>query len=554
VALKNHPKLVDDADYHIKVSELVSSERPRWAGEKSFVPLGAVWEDIDKRLDKESERQKSMVQLMNQVERLANRDSLVGSKSQALRQTDWTLQSPRAFWQSHCQCLVALKTHPKLADDVDYQDSVSTLLSATFSLSMIGDGLEPLRLSWQRVEQGLDKQEKRPRYVSFGWYATSMVAMVLLAVGLVYQFHQSNNELKGDFENQLAALNQQLTAVDNKQADNLSQQLARLESKHAETAQALNNKQAETAQGLSEQLTALDNKQAKTTDELSEQLSFATNKQSEQLSAADKLSVRVTALDQKQAETAFDLSKQLEAVNNKQSEQLSAVDNKHVQTANKLSVRVTALDQKQAETAQELSEQLAALDQKQAETAQTLRTDITALDQKQAQTTNDLDKRLTAVDQKQADTIGNLSGQLASLESKHAQTAQTLRTEFTALDQKQAQTLRTEITAVDNKHVQKAGELSERLIEVDKRIGKVVRDRLKDGSFGPEMVMIPAGTFRMGDIQGGGDSDEKPVHQVSIKSFAMGRYEVTFAEYDKFAEATGEQSLQIAIGDVAIVR
>ncbi len=289
---------------------------------------------------------------------------------------------------------------------------------------------------------------------------------------------------------------------------------------------------------MSEQLTALDNKQAKTTDELSEQLSFATNKQSEQLSAADKLSVRVTALDQKQAETAFDLSKQLEAVNNKQSEQLSAVDNKHVQTANKLSVRVTALDQKQAETAQELSEQLAALDQKQAETAQTLRTDITALDQKQAQTTNDLDKRLTAVDQKQADTIGNLSGQLASLESKHAQTAQTLRTEFTALDQKQAQTLRTEITAVDNKHVQKAGELSERLIEVDKRIGKVVRDRLKDGSFGPEMVMIPAGTFRMGDIQGGGDSDEKPVHQVSIKSFAMGRYEVTFAEYDKFTEAT----------------
>jgi formylglycine-generating enzyme required for sulfatase activity/predicted DNA-binding protein with PD1-like motif len=69
--------------------------------------------------------------------------------------------------------------------------------------------------------------------------------------------------------------------------------------------------------------------------------------------------------------------------------------------------------------------------------------------------------------------------------------------------------------------------------------GKVFLDRLKDGSLGPEMVWIPAGEFRMGDIQGGGDYDEKPVHRVSIKRFAMGRYEVTFAEYDKFAEATG---------------
>jgi formylglycine-generating enzyme required for sulfatase activity len=54
------------------------------------------------------------------------------------------------------------------------------------------------------------------------------------------------------------------------------------------------------------------------------------------------------------------------------------------------------------------------------------------------------------------------------------------------------------------------------------------------------MVWIPAGTFRMGDIQGGGYSNEGPVHEVSVDSFAMGRYEVTFAEYDKFAQATGK--------------
>jgi len=70
---------------------------------------------------------------------------------------------------------------------------------------------------------------------------------------------------------------------------------------------------------------------------------------------------------------------------------------------------------------------------------------------------------------------------------------------------------------------------------------KVFRDRLKDGSLGPEMVWIPAGSFRMGDLQGGGNKDEKPIHQVSVGRFAMGRYEVTFAEYDKFAQATGRQ-------------
>jgi len=70
---------------------------------------------------------------------------------------------------------------------------------------------------------------------------------------------------------------------------------------------------------------------------------------------------------------------------------------------------------------------------------------------------------------------------------------------------------------------------------------KFFRDTLIDGSKGSEMVRIPAGSFRMGDIQGGGDSDEKPVHRVSVGAFAMGKYEVTFAEYDKFAVATGKK-------------
>ena len=56
----------------------------------------------------------------------------------------------------------------------------------------------------------------------------------------------------------------------------------------------------------------------------------------------------------------------------------------------------------------------------------------------------------------------------------------------------------------------------------------------------PEMVVIPAGSFRMGDLSGGGDSDEKPVHEVRIgESFAVGKYEVTRGEFTRFVNATG---------------
>ncbi len=65
-------------------------------------------------------------------------------------------------------------------------------------------------------------------------------------------------------------------------------------------------------------------------------------------------------------------------------------------------------------------------------------------------------------------------------------------------------------------------------------------ETFKDCEICPEMVVIPPGTFRMGDIAGTGKSTERPVHTVTIStSFAMGKYEVTFEEYDRFVEATG---------------
>ena len=49
----------------------------------------------------------------------------------------------------------------------------------------------------------------------------------------------------------------------------------------------------------------------------------------------------------------------------------------------------------------------------------------------------------------------------------------------------------------------------------------------------PEMVVVPAGSFMMGSPDSGGWKGERPAHRVTIPApFAVGKYEVTFAEWD----------------------
>ena len=53
----------------------------------------------------------------------------------------------------------------------------------------------------------------------------------------------------------------------------------------------------------------------------------------------------------------------------------------------------------------------------------------------------------------------------------------------------------------------------------------------------PEMVTIPSGKFVMGSNHG--TEDQKPAHKTIInEDFAIGKYEVTFSQYDAFAKAT----------------
>ncbi|MGH8476017.1 MAG: formylglycine-generating enzyme family protein [Methylococcales bacterium] len=66
------------------------------------------------------------------------------------------------------------------------------------------------------------------------------------------------------------------------------------------------------------------------------------------------------------------------------------------------------------------------------------------------------------------------------------------------------------------------------------------RDRLQSYDEGPEMAEIPAGSFIMGSPEKEPERFqwEGPQHQVTFtKPFALGRYAVTFDEYDRYCEA-----------------
>ena len=91
----------------------------------------------------------------------------------------------------------------------------------------------------------------------------------------------------------------------------------------------------------------------------------------------------------------------------------------------------------------------------------------------------------------------------------------------------------------------------QRLAAAGGRVEGAFADRLTIGGFGPEMVVVPAGRFRMGclsDDKGCGwwsgdcrrDSVETPAHKVVIRQpFALSKYELTFADWDVCVSAGG---------------
>jgi len=64
----------------------------------------------------------------------------------------------------------------------------------------------------------------------------------------------------------------------------------------------------------------------------------------------------------------------------------------------------------------------------------------------------------------------------------------------------------------------------------------LVNNTYSDPITGMEFVFVKGGCYQMGDTFNDGDSDEKPVHEVCLDSFYMGKYEVSQGEWEKIME------------------
>ena len=107
--------------------------------------------------------------------------------------------------------------------------------------------------------------------------------------------------------------------------------------------------------------------------------------------------------------------------------------------------------------------------------------------------------------------------------------------------QDQGTTLESAPPAAQSRHVDRAGGNDARPGTLSSESasrrsdGNLVGGRFRDCPECPEMIVVPSGSFLMGSPshEEGRDEDEGPVHQVRIaEPFAVGVYEVTFAEWD----------------------
>ncbi len=99
-------------------------------------------------------------------------------------------------------------------------------------------------------------------------------------------------------------------------------------------------------------------------------------------------------------------------------------------------------------------------------------------------------------------------------------------------------------TAVEVRQVQtELKQTTRSVMELCERFSRTppTAQSLRQRGDGPEMVIISPGSTCQGDISGIGSSGERPVRVVEFaRPFAIGRYEVTFDEFDEFVRATGK--------------
>ncbi len=79
-------------------------------------------------------------------------------------------------------------------------------------------------------------------------------------------------------------------------------------------------------------------------------------------------------------------------------------------------------------------------------------------------------------------------------------------------------------------------------VEAEKAVSVTAEPEIVSKNDGTTMLLIPAGTFEMGDSFGEGLPHELPVHMVTVDAFYMDVNEVTNAVYKQFLDATGHKA------------
>jgi len=77
------------------------------------------------------------------------------------------------------------------------------------------------------------------------------------------------------------------------------------------------------------------------------------------------------------------------------------------------------------------------------------------------------------------------------------------------------------------------------VVESDKELKGVTDKKILWKKDGAKMVLIPAGSFQMGDHFNEGKDNEWPVHKVELNAFYMDVTEVTVGQFKKFVQQTG---------------
>ena len=70
---------------------------------------------------------------------------------------------------------------------------------------------------------------------------------------------------------------------------------------------------------------------------------------------------------------------------------------------------------------------------------------------------------------------------------------------------------------------------------------------------GMVLVTIPGGTFDMGDSFGEGNSNELPVHPVTLSSFKMSKHDITNAQYAEFLNSVYPEQIKVVGGVIYAV-